>query len=112
MLINKLLLEHHFMIVRSTDLSYLRYIMDLGMMPIVRWMPDQKHYAYVILIYGTFSFMEKKTLNNLIRPLNIFEIKQLLFVIKYSSITTLDGEFFITNICKSYISINRNDLLC
>lgn len=36
MLVNKLLLEHHCMIVRSTDLNYLRYIMDFGVYPIVK----------------------------------------------------------------------------
>lgn len=81
MLINKLLLEHHFMIVRSTDLNYLRYIMDFDLVPIVRWLPIH-NFACVALKYGKTSLIDANALSSYIRPLTTYEIKNLLFNIK------------------------------
>ena len=42
MLVNKLLLEHRYMIVRSSDSKYIRYIMDLDLCPIVYNLDNNK----------------------------------------------------------------------
>lgn len=118
MLVNKLLLEHHFMIVRSTDLNYLRYIMDFGLIPIVRWIPGKNIFIYVRLVYGDNSLLKKEGIKSQIRPLNISEIKDFLSVFteinKHESLS-LNIErmkIMIQSSLGGTLHINRDDLLC
>lgn len=81
MLINKLLLENRYIIVRSTDLNYLRYIMDFDLVPIVKWVPIH-NVSCVALKYSKTSLIDANALSSYIRPLTTCEIKNLLFGIK------------------------------
>lgn len=40
MLINKELLQSKYIFVRSTNSKFLKYIMDMGIIPIIKYMPD------------------------------------------------------------------------
>jgi hypothetical protein len=114
MLINKILLERYkCMIVKSTDFAHIRYLMDFGVYPIVKWISKyKKNPLYVMLLYSNLSVMQKETLSSCIYPLDISDIKKLLFNIKISN---LQNEK-ITNIsCLNHlhiIYIKRDDLLC
>lgn len=118
MLINKLLLEHRFMIVRSTDLNYLRYIMDFGLIPIVRWIPGKNIFIYVRLVYGDNSLLKKESIKSQICPLNISEIKD--FLSAFTEINKYEllllkiehAKIMIQSCLGGTLYINRNDLLC
>lgn len=71
MLINKLLLEHGYMFIRSTDPEYLKYIMDLGTIPLI----IDINGLICRLSYGTY--VPKVNISK-IRPLITREIKNML----------------------------------
>lgn len=112
MLINKLLLENRYIVVRSVDLNYLRYIMDMDMIPIVRWLPNPDIFIFACIMYGNVSSLKNDILISCIRPLNVFEIKKLLFNFNRYYIHTNNAKYLPLGLVGTYISINRNDLLC
>ena len=93
MLINKLLLEHGYMIIRSSDSKYIRYIMDLDLRPIV-YNLDNNEVISLCYINLRFLFCSKETwsLPN-IRILTTDEIKLLLrdLTIKIDSSRKIDN---------------------
>lgn len=111
MLINKMLLEQGLMIVRSTNTKFLKYLMDLGITPIVVVMPSNGSPRIVKLKYGITT-----TPIAFIRPLTVPEIKKFL----HDSKPLLVHELFSLMCAGMYIFslygytgnifINRNDL--
>lgn len=111
MLINKMLLEQGLMIVRSTNTKFLKYLMDLGITPIVVVMPSNGSPRIVKLKYGITT-----TPIAFIRPLTVSEIKKFL----HDSKPLLVHELFSLMCAGTYIFslygytgnifINRNDL--
>lgn len=73
MLVNKLIIEYGYMFVRSTDPKYLKYIMDLGIIPIITYVNINGPICR--LSYG--SYVPKIKISE-IRPLTIREIKHTL----------------------------------
>ena len=73
MLVNKLIIEHGYMFVRSTDPKYLKYIMDLGIIPIITYINNNGPICR--LSYG--SYVPKINISK-IRPLTAREIKNTL----------------------------------
>lgn len=71
MLVNKLIIEYGYMFVRSTDPKYLKYIIDLGTIPII----IDINGLICRLSYGTY--IPKINISK-IRPLTTREIKNML----------------------------------
>lgn len=123
MLLNKRLLDFNLMIIRRTDKSFLKYIMDLGITPLVSVTTNGESsisllmYAHELLVS---KFSEEVDLLK-IRPLNIAEIKNLLYRcssnIKLMRPSTFDIEnvYFIlennTQMILTLTFIDRN-ILC
>ena len=72
MLINKLLLEYRYMIVRSIDFNYLKYIMDFDLMPIVRWTMVEGKWKYICISYGELSMLKKRKCTSLYTSIKYF----------------------------------------
>lgn len=104
MLINKILLEQGLMIVRSTNSKFLKYLMDLDIIPIVVVMPSDESSKIVKLKYGSTT----TTSIAFIRPLTISEIK--IFLRYYKSQVTLRNLMLACLGDKTSEFINRNDL--
>ncbi len=106
-----MLLEQGLMIVRSTNTKFLKYLMDLGITPIVVVMPSNGSPRIVKLKYGITT-----TPIAFIRPLTVPEIKKFL----HDSKPLLVHELFSLMCAGTYIFslygytsnifINRNDL--
>lgn len=125
MLINKLLLDYNYIIARSTKPAYLKYLLDLGLKPIVKhnitsipliFTPIFKN--YVAIIYSQFSLMANynnlKVFSKNIDILSISDIKLLLLTLKDYNIENMDQleKDFIMNFTFIYdIDIPRDILL-
>lgn len=78
MLVNKLLLEHGYMFVRSIDRKYLKYIMDLGISSLVVSQADNVIISlHYLPLDGVYNYGNIFDLPN-IRPLTVSEIKDIL----------------------------------
>lgn len=82
MLINKKLLDTNLMIVRRVDKPFLKYIMDLGMTPLVLSTSEKNSYITFLRYFDKYTispniFYEERQLQK-IRPLNTQEIKRFL----------------------------------
>ena len=91
MLLNKILLDNNFIIPRTTDPKVLRYLMDMGLHPIVILKPLFPPKIYVCWGNTDFYFLLYDDIMNLpkpytdIRPLNVTEIKSLFSSLKLSA---------------------------
>lgn len=106
MLVNKLMIEHGYMFVRSTNPEYLKYLMDLGVMPIV--MINSNFIGS--LIYGA-TFPQAHLLE--IRPLTTLEIKkELLSFENFSKLQFVRNFSFkeLLHIQLRHFHIDRNTL--
>ncbi len=91
MLLNKALLDNNFVIPRTTNPKVLRYLMDMGLRPIVILKPlsQPKIYSYwgnmdfYFLLYDDIMNLPKPYTD--IRPLNVTEIKSLFSSLKLSA---------------------------
>lgn len=95
MLVNKLILEYGYMFVRSTDPKYLKYVMDLGVSPLV---VDCINNTIISLFYirlnPTINYGNTFDLPN-IRPLTILEIKNALMFISRLIHIRKDYKFYL-----------------
>ena len=115
MLINKLIIEYKYMFVRSTDPKYLKYIMDLGMFPlVVNCTNNTVTYLCYISLGCVCDCRWNIGLPNNIRPLTISEIKNILiFVSAKMRIYKEDYKFYLKQIIFVHFPptyIDRNEL--
>lgn len=115
MLINKLIIEHGYMFVRSTDPKYLKYIMDLGISPlVVNCTNNTVTSLCYILPDHVYDCRWNIGLPNNIRPLTILEIKNILtLVFVKMRIYKEDYKFYLKQIFFVYLPptyIDRNEL--
>lgn len=111
MLINKILLEQGLMIVRNTNSKFLKYLIDLGITPIVVVMPSNGSPRIVKLKYGITT-----TSIAFIRPLTVPEIKKFLHdskpLLAHEHFPLMCAGTYIFSFygCTGNIFISRNDL--
>ena len=95
MLINKLIIEHGYMFVRSIDRKYLKYIMDLGICPLVVSCSDNViislHYLLLDCVYNYGNIFDLPS----IRPLTVSEIKDILTFASETVFFNNNGLFYL-----------------
>lgn len=113
MLVNKLIIEYGYMFIRSTDLKYLKYIMDLGISPLV---VDCTNNVIISLHYiRPDHIIDYRCVFDLpnIRPLTISEIKKVLTHISMVMLVHKNYELYLWEIFFMYFPqtyIDRNKL--
>lgn len=120
MLLNKVLLDNNFIIPRTTDPKVLRYLMDVGLRPIVILKPlfQPKIHTYwgntdfYFLLYDDITNLPKPYTD--IRPLNVTEIKSLFFSLKFSAEIACALRYSLEYIIVTYlikgVTVSRDSL--
>lgn len=105
MLINKLLIETNYIIVRTVELGSLKYFLDFGCIPIVR-LNNSTGNSYRVCTLTYDSVRNDVGLSPNIQPLTVSNIKTLIETLKFYAQGQRLGRFAIRYLMLNEISIH------